>query len=402
MADITPIPAPYLDLPASSKTVRVRAIDTTTRMVCDARAFVQPPIAGHEKLNFKTMCFLLEHTAASGSEHVLFDCGSRKDFWNGSPQTKRMIGGHVPAVQIDKGVDEILTSAGLHLEDLKAIVWSHWHWDHIGDGSKFPSATDIVVGPGFTAEFVPGWPERLESFVLASDLAGHRVHEPEFDMTVAGFPAHDYFGNGSFYLLEVPGHALGHICGFARTTPDTFVFMGGDCCHYAGAFRPTPYLPLPLHIPTDELDAYYPRPCPCSMFTVHHPTPKKDGNNALNQSRTKPFYDISQAPGSAYSFGDVAQSSVNMLQALDAHPGIFICLSHDDVLFNILPLLNEEPTRDINDWQSLGYKERSRWAFLNELPKGDNPGREPLVTGLWRDGRQVTWRADSGFVDVEK
>lgn len=24
-------------------------------------------------------------------------------------------------------------------------------------------------------------------------------------MTVAGFPAHDYFGDGSFYLLDVPG-----------------------------------------------------------------------------------------------------------------------------------------------------------------------------------------------------
>ncbi|KAF7556590.1 hypothetical protein G7Z17_g1350 [Cylindrodendrum hubeiense] len=176
MTEIVPLPAPSLHLPASSTTVRVQAIDTTTRMVCDARAFVQPPLVGHEKLNFKTMCFLLEHTTSSGSEHVLFDCGSRKDFWNGSPQTKRMIEGHVPAVQVDHGVDEILTSAGFDLADLKAIVWSHWHWDHIGDGSKFPSTTDIVVGPGFTDEFVPGWPENPESFVLTSDL--EQVHLP--------------------------------------------------------------------------------------------------------------------------------------------------------------------------------------------------------------------------------
>jgi hypothetical protein len=122
MTDIKPLPSPHLHLPASSKTVRVRAIDTTTRMVCDARAFVQPPIAGHEKLNFKTMCFLLEHTTTSGPEYVLFDCGSRKDFWNGSPQTQRMIGGHVPAVQIDKGVDEILTSTGFNLQDLSKEI----------------------------------------------------------------------------------------------------------------------------------------------------------------------------------------------------------------------------------------------------------------------------------------
>lgn len=118
MQELTPLPAPSLNLPPSSATVRVQAIDTTTRMVCDARAFVEPPIFGHEKLNFQTMCFLVEHMTSAGPEYVLFDCGSRKDFWNGSPQTKRMIGGHVPAVHIEKGVDEILTCAGFDLADL--------------------------------------------------------------------------------------------------------------------------------------------------------------------------------------------------------------------------------------------------------------------------------------------
>lgn len=34
---------------------------------------------------------------------------------------------------------------------------------------------------------------------------GHFIHEPDFTLTVAGFPAVDYFGDGSFYLLDVPG-----------------------------------------------------------------------------------------------------------------------------------------------------------------------------------------------------
>ncbi|KAL1955027.1 hypothetical protein VTO42DRAFT_318 [Malbranchea cinnamomea] len=38
-------------------------------------------------------------------------------------------------------------------------------------------------------------------------------------------PAFDYFGDCSFYLLDSTGHAVGHLCGLARTTshPDTFV-----------------------------------------------------------------------------------------------------------------------------------------------------------------------------------
>lgn len=53
---------------------------------------------------------------------------------------------------------------------IESVVWSHWHWDHIGDGSRFPSSVDIVVGPGFTDNFTPGWPENPECPVLQSDL----------------------------------------------------------------------------------------------------------------------------------------------------------------------------------------------------------------------------------------
>lgn len=53
---------------------------------------------------------------------------------------------------------------------LDAIVWSHWHWDHIGNGSKFPPSTNIVVGPGFTENFVPGYPENPDGLVLSSDF----------------------------------------------------------------------------------------------------------------------------------------------------------------------------------------------------------------------------------------
>ncbi len=34
---------------------------------------------------------------------------------------------------------------------------------------------------------------------------GHRLQELDFEQEVGGFAAHDYFGDGSFYLLDVPG-----------------------------------------------------------------------------------------------------------------------------------------------------------------------------------------------------
>jgi len=46
------------------------------------------------------------------------------------------------------------------------------------------------------------------------------------------------------------GHALGHMCALARTSERSFVLLGADACHFAGALRSSRYLPMP-----DTLDA---------------------------------------------------------------------------------------------------------------------------------------------------
>ncbi|EMD96768.1 hypothetical protein COCC4DRAFT_24734 [Bipolaris maydis ATCC 48331] len=389
-------------IPDSNSTVRVRAIDTTTTMVCDSSAFIRPVIQGHERLNFKTMCFLVENE--SKSRRILFDCGGRKDFWNASPNTRNMIGTYVPSLRVEKGVDEILTEVGFDLQSIDAIVWSHWHWDHIGDASKFPPQTDIVVGPGFKSNFLPGYPDNPEAFMLSSDTSGHFVDEITFrdDLRIGKFRAHDYFRDGSFYILDVPGHTIGHICGLARTTPDTFVFMGGDCCHFLGAFRPSDAVPLPDIIPQVQLDSTIPAPCPCSFFTACHPSTTKNENGTVNdhEARRSPFYKVTQSETSAYTDQQQSQESIDYLRVFDASPDILICLAHDNTLLDVFPLLATSPERNINDWKVKGYKERTRWAFLNELPRDGKPGRAPLVSGQWKNGKRISLRDDSYFHEV--
>jgi glyoxylase-like metal-dependent hydrolase (beta-lactamase superfamily II) len=48
---------------------------------------------------------------------------------------------------------------------------SHWHFDHVGDPSQFPSSTDLIVGPGFKDAFLPGYPAVSDSPVRESDFA---------------------------------------------------------------------------------------------------------------------------------------------------------------------------------------------------------------------------------------
>ncbi len=54
---------------------------------------------------------------------------------------------------------------------------SHWHWDHIGDPSRFPTETELIVGPGFKDEFLPGYPAKADAPVRESDFA-YDLHTP--------------------------------------------------------------------------------------------------------------------------------------------------------------------------------------------------------------------------------
>lgn len=58
-------------------------------------------------------------------QKILFDAGGRKDYWNSSPFIVGRFakGVNVKGMRCDKGVDEVLTDAGIKLEDVEAVVW---------------------------------------------------------------------------------------------------------------------------------------------------------------------------------------------------------------------------------------------------------------------------------------
>lgn len=86
----------------------------------------------------------------------------------------------------------------------------------------------MIVGPGFKDAFLPGYPANEDAFILESDYAGRELREIQFTQgkKVGRFNAFDYFEDGSFYLLDSPGHAAGHLSGLARVTcnPDSYIF----------------------------------------------------------------------------------------------------------------------------------------------------------------------------------
>ncbi|POR32500.1 Uncharacterized protein TPAR_07279 [Tolypocladium paradoxum] len=384
---------PELNVLVSNATVRVRMVDTSGVMVVNAKPFIEPVQKGHEFLNLYVAAFLLDH-AASGRK-VMFDLGIRKEYWKLPAALQKRLGFVIPALRVDKDTTEILQEKDIALDQISCVIWSHYHWDHTGSTELFPTSTELVVGPGFKASpvLLPGFPHNPDSPIDAAAIKGRALTEIGFEdskLDIGGFRAHDFFGDGSFYLLDTPGHCLGHMCGLARTTggPDsTFVLLGGDICHFPGDFRPSPQQPLPDTIPDGILDsdAYFPTACPCSLFTDHHPLKTWGGVNPTIDPRTTPFYRVSTDTTAAYVDPTVSQHSVEKLVDFDASPSILICLAHDETMLRSLPTLNDNPEDDLNNWQQRGYKKKIHWGWLNDLPRNGKPARETAVQGFWRE-----------------
>ncbi|GLA25024.1 Metallo-hydrolase/oxidoreductase [Aspergillus phoenicis ATCC 13157] len=349
---------PDFSVPASSSTVDVRVINTNTRLYLKPGVFWEPALRGFEGPHAPIYCFLISH----GDRQIVFDLGVRTDWENYAPKVVQLVKATTVVSDCTRDVaavlDEDESGLGIRTTDIEAIVWSHNHFDHTGDPSRFPPTTELVVGPGVAASSWPGYPSNPDGIVLDSDAAGRPVREISFEspnnhkpLRLGRFNAVDYFGDGSFYLLDAPGHAIGHLCGLARTTadPPTFVFMGADACHHPGVLRPSAYLPLPSSSAVAEKHHY--GGCPGDLLM----------QIGKWQNSHEPFFQVARGP--LFPDYPAAMETVTKIQELDAADNVLVLLAHDNSLHGRLPLF---PDR-VNDWKAQGLREDTRWLFCHEL-----------------------------------
>lgn len=231
-----------IQLPAyEGHCARVSIINgATTQMLSSMLVHPAPSSASHKYMRLASYSFLVE--SHHRSQKVLFDLAFMKDlFTRMPPSLKAMLSGDENVVNPVMEIKDIcdvpgtLQAYGYDLSAVNSIIWSHSHIDHVGDPSVFPFTTDLVVGPGFKSACMPGYPTNPDATVLDSAFRGRFVKELDFDKrgsnvaNIGGFRAVDFWRDGSFWVLECPGHTGHHLGALCRTTPNSWVFMGADC-----------------------------------------------------------------------------------------------------------------------------------------------------------------------------
>ncbi|KAK3388040.1 AhpD-like protein [Podospora didyma] len=213
-----------------------------------------------------SLCFLVQHTnpATGIITRIVFDLGLRRDVERYSEPIRR----HVATRQPMTTTPDVVTSlqaGGLTPREVDYVVYSHVHWDHVGEPRDFPGSK-FIVGHG-ALDLLQGTSSKLRgghSFFEAdlldlsrttelidpsdtqpktgpqikfSSLGGETVNVagpwkplPEFDLPAVL----DIFQDGSVYIVDAPGHLPGHINLLAQAPGDggsRWVYLAGDTCH---------------------------------------------------------------------------------------------------------------------------------------------------------------------------
>lgn len=162
-------------------------------------------VRGHrrERRVFPSGAFLW----TSGDRRVLFDTGYAALPWRAGAAAwayRRLLPPRVPpgatiAEQIDPA-------------EVTHVVLSHLHPDHLGGLGAFPGAT-VVLGEGLRRTLAA---PRLRDGVLRRLLPSwwpdaRLLVVSDFETGPHGLRTHDLFGDGSYELVDLPGHADGHL-----------------------------------------------------------------------------------------------------------------------------------------------------------------------------------------------
>lgn len=169
------------------------------------------------------VAFLIEHPHG----RLLIDAGVGRKVSAHLETTPRLMR-TLASLELEQPTIDALTGRGLEPSDLRGIILTHSHWDHV---SGLEDLRDVPV-----------WmtPEELDH--ARSDDAGGKLYRQlealdRFQLHDLAFPdgaygpfatSRDFFGDGMVVVVPMPGHTPGSIGVFVNLSPERRFLIIGD------------------------------------------------------------------------------------------------------------------------------------------------------------------------------
>lgn len=202
--------------------------------------------AGLCPAEFPALVALILHPTEGAA---LFDTGYDPAFFAATESVPERFYRWMTPVKLGAGeaVSEQLGAFGLQAEDVRAVVVSHFHGDHVAGLHAFPRARVFCSRFGAAEVARPGRFTRVRRGVLASlaprDMDKRAVFFEDLPFVSLGAElapfdtGADLFGDGALVAINLPGHCPGHWGLAIRGEDGRRTFMIGDAAWSRGAVR---------------------------------------------------------------------------------------------------------------------------------------------------------------------
>jgi len=157
------------------------------------------------KVQLTVSCYLIRH----GDDYMIWDTGYPLSNATNGPKTS---------------LTDMLAQVKVTPAQVKFVGISHYHGDHTGQASQFPSAT-LLIGKGDWDVVSDPKTPAATSTPFANWISGGGKVEP-----LTGDK--DVFGDGSVIVLNTPGHTPGHHSLLVRLKGMGPVLITGDLAHF--------------------------------------------------------------------------------------------------------------------------------------------------------------------------
>lgn len=194
-------------------------------------------------VDFPALVGVIVHPAAGV---VLFDTGYDEAFFAATARFPERFYRMATPVDLRPGesAPERLAAMGIRTDDVRHVVVSHFHGDHVAGLRRFPHARLHCARAGLADVRAHGRLARVRRGLLPALLPA-RMKDASFfeDARAVDLPAAfrpfergaDLLGDGSLLAVELPGHCPGHWGLALRIEDDRHVMMVADAVWSIGA-----------------------------------------------------------------------------------------------------------------------------------------------------------------------